>query len=166
MKASRAFGVLRKLVFTSRDVRVETKCMVYQVCVFSVLLYGSECWTPLREDLKKLDSFHHRCIRTILGISNQQQWAQHITSQSVRQQWGDSETAAEKVSKRRLEWFGHLVRMPDYRTPKISLFSWLPEPRPRGGPRKWWRDVIRADLKERNISEEVWYNEAATSRVG
>ena len=164
-KASRAFGALRKSVFNSRDLRVETKSMVYQACVLSVLLYGSECWTPLRKDLKKLDSFHHRCICTILGISNQQQWAQHITSQSVRQQWRDSEAVAEKVSKRRLEWLGHLARMPDYRTPKISLFSWLPEPRSRGGPRKRWRHVIRADLKDRNISEEVWYNEAATSRA-
>ena len=86
-KASRACGALHKSVFNSRDLRVETKCMVYQACVLSVLLYGSECWTPLRKDLKKLDSFNHRCIRTILGISNQQQWAQHITSQSVRQQW-------------------------------------------------------------------------------
>ena len=40
-----------------------------------------------------------------------------------------------------------------------------PEPRSRGGPRKRWRDVICADLKDRNISEEVWYNEAATSRA-
>ena len=86
-KASRAFGALRKSVFNSRDLRVETKRMVYLACVLSVLLYGSECWTPLRKDLKKLDSFNRRCICTILGISNQQQWAQHITSQSVRQQW-------------------------------------------------------------------------------
>ena len=96
-KASRAFGALRKSVFNSRDLREETKSMVYQACVLSVLLYGSECWTPLRKDLKKFDSFHHRYILTILGITNQQQWAKHITSQSVRQQWGDSE--ADHVKK-------------------------------------------------------------------
>ena len=45
-KASRAFGALRKSWFNSRDLRVETKSMVYQACVLSVLLYGSECWTP------------------------------------------------------------------------------------------------------------------------
>ena len=62
--------------------------------------------------------------------------AQHITSESVRQQWSDSETVTEKISKRWLDWLGHLARMPDEWIPKISLFSWMPELHPRGGPRK------------------------------
>ena len=99
-QASRAFRTLRRPVFSNRDLRVEIKRKVYQACVLSTLLYGSECWTPLRKDLKRLDSFHHRCIHTILGISNQQQW-------------GDSETVTEKISQRRLGWLGHLARMPD-----------------------------------------------------
>ena len=163
-QASRAFGALRQPVFNNRDLRVETKRKVYQACVLSILLYGAECWTPLRKDLKRLESFHHRCIRRTLGITNQQQWDERITSQSIRRQWGDMETASDKVSKRRLEWLGHLARMPDKRTPKVSLFSWLPEPRPRGGPLKRWRDVIRTDLKDMQIPEHTWYAKATTSR--
>ena len=72
------------------------QCKVYQACVLSVLLYGSECWTPLKKDLKKLDSFHNRCVRTILGITNKQQWSQRITSLEIRQRWGDPETATVK----------------------------------------------------------------------
>ena len=164
-QASRAFGALRQPVFSNRDLRVETKRKVYQACVLSTLLYGAECWTPRRKDLKRLDSFHHRCIRNTLGISNQQQWDQHITSQSIREQWGDTETVSEKVTRRRLEWLGHLARMPDKRTPKISLFSWLPEPRPKGGPLKRWKDMIRKDLKEMHIPEDTWYAKATTSRA-
>ena len=164
-QASRAFGALRQPVFSNRDLRVETKRKVCQACVLSTLLYGAECWTPRRKDLKRLDSFHHRCIRNTLGISNQQQWDQHITSQSIREQWGDTETVSEKVTRRRLEWLGHLARMPDKRTPKISLFSWLPEPRPKGGPLKRWKDMIRKDLKEMHIPEDTWYAKATTSRA-
>lgn len=108
---------------------------VYQACVLSVLLYGSECWTPLKRQLKKLDSFHNRCIRTIMDISNKQQWEQCITSNEIRRKWGDSDTATLKVKKRRLEWLGHVARMPDFHIPKICLFNWMPQPRPRGGPR-------------------------------
>ena len=74
------------------------------------------------------------------------------------------ETVLDKVSKRRLEWLGHLARMPDKRTPKVCLFSWLPEPRPQGGPLKRWRDVIRSDLNDMQIPEDTWYAKATTSR--
>ena len=33
---------------------VSTKRKVYQACVLSVLLYGGECWTPLKKHLEKL----------------------------------------------------------------------------------------------------------------
>ena len=107
-QASQAFGALRKPVLQDRDLNINTKHKVYQACVLSVLLYGSECWTPLKKNLKKLDSFHNRCVRTILGISNKQQWSEQITSLELRQRWGDPETATVKVMKRRLEWLGHV----------------------------------------------------------
>ena len=65
---------------------------------------------------------------------------------------------------RRLEWLGHLAWVPDHRIPKIGLFSWLPQPRPQGGTKLRWRDVIRKDLKAISVSEEKWYDEAAASR--
>ena len=68
--ASKAFGALRRAVFKDAHLSVATKRSVYRACVLSVLLYGSECWVPLRKDLKKLNSFH-RCVRTVLGITNQ-----------------------------------------------------------------------------------------------
>ena len=64
-----------------------------------------------------------------------------ISMAEVRRRWCDEETAADKVKKRRLEWLGHLARMPDHRVPKSTLFSWLPEPRPRCGPKRRWRDM-------------------------
>ena len=147
-QASKAFGALRKSVFLDKSLSLVTKWRLYNAYVLSVLLYGSECWIPLRKHEKKMNSFHHRCIRTILGISNRQQWSEHITMQEVRRRWGDEELVTEKVRKRRLEWLGHVARMPNHRLPKTMLFGWLPQPRPRCGPRKRWRDVVRKNLKE------------------
>ena len=84
----------------------------------------------------------------------------------VLRKWGDTESVADKVARRRLEWPGHIARMPDQRMPKAALFGWLPEPRPRYGPRKRWRDVVRADLKVIAVSECEWYEEACRSRAG
>ena len=71
--------------------------------------------------------------------------------------FGDLETAAMKVMGRRMEWLGHVARMPEHRMPKMALFGWLPQPRPPGGPKKRWRDMIRQDLKALGISETEWY---------
>jgi len=44
-----------------------------------------------------LNSFHHRYIRVILGISNRQQWSEHITMTEVKRRWGDMEAIVAKI---------------------------------------------------------------------
>ena len=68
-----------------------------------MLLYGAECWILVRKQEKNLNTFHHRCIRSILAVSNRQQWSERISMAEVRRRWGDEETATDKVKKRRLE---------------------------------------------------------------
>ena len=46
--ASRAFGALRQPIFEDPDLSITTKRYIYRACVLSVLLYGSECWVPLK----------------------------------------------------------------------------------------------------------------------
>ncbi len=62
-KASKAFGALRRAVFKDVHLSMTTKRHVYRACVLTVLLYGSECRVPLKRHLKKLNTFHHRCLR-------------------------------------------------------------------------------------------------------
>ena len=95
--ASKAFGALRRAVFKDTNLSVNTKRSVYCACVMLVLLYGSECFVPLRKDLRKLNSFHHKCVRMVLGITNQRQWEERISSAAVREQWGDVEMIETKL---------------------------------------------------------------------
>jgi len=67
-KASQAFVALRKTVFGDKN----TKRRIYQVCVLSALLHGAECWIFLKRH-RKINTFHHKYLRAILGISNRQQ---------------------------------------------------------------------------------------------
>ena len=41
----------------------------------AVLLYGGECWTPLKRHVRKLDVFHHQCLQTVLGITRWKQFS-------------------------------------------------------------------------------------------
>ena len=103
-----------------------------------------------------------RCIKTILGISNQEQWAKRITCTEIRRKWGDCETASDKITKRRLQWLGHLART---RIPKATFFGWLCQPRPRSGPKRRWKGIIQRDLNDISMDENEWYDEATTSRA-
>ena len=144
-----SFKILRCLeegCVYGQDLKPIHKRRLYNACVLPVLLYGAECWTPLVRHNRKLNSFHHRCIRIILGISNRQQWSERITMTEVRKRWGDMELTTDRIRMSILEWLGYLARMPDNRLLKSVLFGWLPEPRPRYGPRrKQWRDVLRQE---------------------
>ena len=77
--ASKAFGALRMAVFTNTNLSLTNKRQVYETSVLLVLLYGGECWILLRKHLKWLNTFHHLCICTVLGITNMRQWEEIIT---------------------------------------------------------------------------------------
>ena len=72
-QASRAFGAFLKAIFLDKNLTLHTKRMMYNASVLSVLLHGSECCIPLRKYIQKLNTFHHRCTRTIVDITNRQQ---------------------------------------------------------------------------------------------
>ena len=95
----------------------------------------------------RLDAFHHRCIRTILAIPRSQQQSDRITSAQLRRHWGDPVPLSVKMRHRRLEWLGHVARMPEDRVPLQLLFGRLLAARPFCGPRRRWRDIVATDTK-------------------
>jgi hypothetical protein len=49
--AKGAFAVLKKCLFTRKDVRYEGKRIVYEGLVLAILLYSSECWCLREEEI-------------------------------------------------------------------------------------------------------------------
>ena len=156
-KAARAFGCLQKSIFQDHRLSVETKRRVYEAAVLSVLLYGAETWSIKAESVRRLSGFHNRCIRTIMGVTKQRQWREHISSRQLAADFGMEETMAEILMKHRLRWLGHLARMESHRMPKQLLFGELQKKRPSHGTKRRWRDVAAADIKSVNAGAE-WYD--------
>ena len=74
-KAATAMARLTKRVWDKTMLTTNTKIRVYQACVLGTLLYGSEAWTPYSRQERRLNAFHLRCLRRLLGIT----WQDHVT---------------------------------------------------------------------------------------
>ena len=98
--------------------------------------------------LRKLEVFHNRCLRAIMGITTEKQRTNHISSVQVSQMFGMEESMEDLILRRRLHWLGHVARMDDSRFPKKLLFGWLPQRRPPHGTKLRWRDRARKGLKK------------------
>jgi hypothetical protein len=62
------------------------------------------------------------------------------------------------IGKKRLQWYGHVKRMPEERIPKLIL-EWVPaERRKRGRPRKTWMEGVHAAMTARNLEQNQWRN--------
>jgi len=104
-------------VWRQTRLQLQTKLCLYQTCILSILLYGSETWTLLQEDLRKLEAFHMRCQRMILGI----RWHDFVRNTEVVDRT-NLPSVRDVIAKRRNSLFGHVVRLNDH-TPAHRALS-------------------------------------------
>jgi len=60
----------------------------------------------------------------------------------------------DSTERKRLQWYGHVKRMPEERIPKL-IIEWIPqERRKRGRSRKMWMKGIQAAMTARNLEPD------------
>ena len=115
-RIGKATGTMSKLTqgaWENKYLTENTKMHIYQACVLSTLLYGSETWTTYMKQERRLNSFHLRCLRRMLGVK----WQDHITNSEILS-GADISSMHSLLSQRRLRWLGHVHRMDDGRIPR------------------------------------------------
>ncbi|XP_063585836.1 uncharacterized protein LOC134763209 [Penaeus indicus] len=160
-KAATTMARLTKRVWDNTMLTTNTKMRVYQACVLSTLLYGSETWTLYSVQERRLNTFHLRCLRRLLGIT----WQDRVPNIDVLAKAGMPSMFAI-LSQRRLRWLGHVTRMDDGRIPKDMLFGELATgTRSTGRPALRYKDVCKRDLKAGGFNPSD-LEIAATNRSG
>lgn len=66
-KTKLAFAKLKN-IWRASNIMLNTKIRIFNSCVKSVLLYGSETWFVSNEIERKVQAFVNRCLRNILKI--------------------------------------------------------------------------------------------------
>ena len=134
-------------IWRSTQYCINTKLKLYQSCVVSTLLYGSECWRMTEVDLNKLRSFHTICLRRILRVF----WPEKISNEDLLRSCRQ-EDMGTIITRRRWRWIGHVLRKDSQSIPRTAL-HWTPcGRRKRGRPRTTWRRTVENEIKDMHSS--------------
>ena len=135
-------------LIASKGVSLNLKGRVYKTTVRAVLLYGSETWPIRVEDLRRVQVFDNRCLRTIAGVG----WCQRIRNEIVRKRvFGRVEgmSIGDCIQHNKLRWLSHALHMPGQRLPKKIMF-FMPDSewwKPKDGQSLTWQKGMKSVMK-------------------
>ena len=66
-------------IFKSRDITLPTKVHLVKAMVFSVVMYGCECWTIKKAEHQRIDALEMWCSRRLLRVP----WTARKSNQSI-----------------------------------------------------------------------------------
>ena len=116
-RIGKSLGAFQRLqpIWKAEDIQQDTKVELYRVLVLSILLYGAETRTLKKEDENRLLVFEMLCLRKIMGVAR----LDKIRNTKIRQSLGLKYNVIDKVTQRRMWFFGHIKRMSQERYPKL-----------------------------------------------
>ena len=142
-----ATGVFNSLctIWKHANIARHRKLEVYTSCVVSKLLFSLECETMRQTDKQRINAFHCRCLRRIMGIPPP--WISHVPNNVVLAA-ACSAPLADKLLFQQLVLFGKNAKLPN--SDFLRQLSFEPSTinpsrcifRRRGRPRLSWQSVL------------------------
>ena len=121
-------------IFKGRDITLPTKVRLVKAMVFPVVMYGCESWTVKTAECRRIDAFELWCWRRLLRVP----WTARRSNQSILK-ISPGTSLEGMMLKRKLQYFGHLMRRIDSLEKTLMLAGI--EGRRRGGlQRMRWLD--------------------------
>ena len=140
-------------IFQNKRLTITTKITVFKTYIISIFLYNSETWTITSTEAEKIDAFHRKLLRIyVLNV----RWPNIETNDHVYERTKTKYRWSQDIKKRRLKWFGKVIRMDETIPAKKALrYATQPFKRPPGKPPSTWINTIKKDFQSLNISWEL-----------
>ena len=129
------------VVICDRKMPRKLKVKLYNTIIRPVLLHGAEVWTVGKREERILETTEMRMLRRIKGVTLRDR----ERSADIRRELGVNDIN-EKVKEIRMRWYGHVRRREEGHPARVAMESRIPGRRPRGRPKKRWRDNVKEDL--------------------
>ena len=133
----------------------ELKKKIVKTMIWTVALYGSECWTLKKVDVRRLQAFEMWIWRRIERIS----WTDRITNEEVLRRVAECRSLINTVVRRKKNWIGHVVRGSGIM--KVVMEGRMEGKRTRGRRRKGMLDELMeehsyVEMKRRAEDRDYW----------
>ena len=138
-------------VLCDRKVPERVKGKFFAAVVRPAMLYGAECWATKQEHVRKLEVAQSRMCRWMMGVK----WQDRLENEYVRQRIG-VECVRQRLREGRLRWLGHVVRMEEESiVRRVRELDVEGLPRGRGRPKLTWDAVVKKDMQECGLREDM-----------
>ena len=118
-QASQAYGRMYSLWLRRQIVPAAIRLRLYNAIVLPTLLYNCETWGLPISVLTRLDTFHRRQLRALLGI----RYPTIISNEDLYLRT-KSRPLSEMVHHRRLRMAGHVLRMEPSTPPQLAMWNY------------------------------------------
>jgi DNA-binding protein H-NS len=146
-RMSAAFASLSDRVFMNPHIHLLTKLRIFDSVVISNGLYGCAIWNIKDKQIHQLDSWKFRHLKKILRCK----WSDYCSYvdviERIRKYGIKIGTIEMTITRRRLLYLGHVMRMDDSRLPKKMLYGGINlGRRVTGGQETSYHKCLRDDL--------------------
>ncbi|KAF3654566.1 putative pre-mRNA-processing factor 6-like [Capsicum annuum] len=148
-----ALGSITSLTTWLCDKKVPPKLKgkFYRAVVRPAMLYGAECWPVKNSHIQKMRVAEMRMLRWMCGLTR----GDRVRNENIREKVGVTPVEC-KMREALLRWFGHVKRRgmdaPVRRCERLALDGFK---RGRGRPKKYWGEVIRRDMEQLQLTEDM-----------
>ena len=139
---------MRGLVW-NQEVPEKCKKVLFSMYYTPILTYAAGTWTTTKRDESRIQAAEMKFLRGIIGKTRRDK----VRNVDIRERTGFPKLQ-DKIETSKLKWYGHMMRMEEYRVPKRIFMEKIPGRRPRGRPRKRWIDTVKESIEKTEVKEK------------
>ena len=162
-KAGQMLGVVRGLA--KAKISQEAKLAIYKTVFRPILTYGCERWSRRKATDSLVNAVDMNFLRHVSGNRRND----HVSNTTVRDTLS-IEPILTRIERTQLRYFGHVIRMPEYRMPKRVYGAQALQRRARGRPPNCmytnWESLCKRVARSRTDCERLALDRGAWREKG